>query len=130
MSSPRRRTLPASGRRRPSSIDSGVVLPAPLPPSSAAVPPAATAKAIAATAPRCSLGGVMPRFFEYPNPLLPEGEGGAAGVNLRRLITTRRAAVIGRAAALLVTQNGLAFALRIVSALPVVAASALINVGH
>ncbi len=72
----------------------------------------------------------MARFFEYPDTILPEGEGGAAGVSLRLLISMRWAAVIGQAAALLVTQYGLGFDLPIVAALAVVAASALINVGH
>jgi two-component system sensor histidine kinase RegB len=72
----------------------------------------------------------MTRSFEYPETILPEGEGGAAGVSLRLLISMRWAAVIGQAAALLVTQYGLGFDLPIVPALAVVAASALINVGH
>src|SRR6266446_7352200 len=70
----------------------------------------------------------MARFFEYPDTTLPEG--GAAGVSLRLLISMRWAAVIGQAAALLVTQYGLGFDLPIVPALAVVTASVLINVGH
>jgi len=81
-------------------------------------------------APRCYHRAVMARFFEYPDTILPEGEGGAAGVSLRLLISMRWAAVIGQAAALLVTQYGLGFDLPIVAAFAVVAASALINVGH
>jgi two-component system sensor histidine kinase RegB len=72
----------------------------------------------------------MARFFEYPGKLPPEEEGGAAGVSLRRLISMRWVAVAGQAAALLVVQYGLGFDLPILPALAVVAASALINVGH
>jgi two-component system sensor histidine kinase RegB len=79
---------------------------------------------------RCYHGAIMARFFEYPDTVLPEEEGGAAGVSLRLLISMRWAAVIGQAAALLVIQYGLGFDLPIVPALAVVAASALINVGH
>ena len=50
MSSPKMRMRPAVGSSRPSSIDSVVVLPAPLPPSSAAVTPAGTAKSMPSTA--------------------------------------------------------------------------------
>src|SRR6266849_527074 len=79
---------------------------------------------------RCYHRAVMARFFEYPDKLPHEEEGGAAGVSLRLLISMRWAAVIGQAAALLVIQYGLGFDLPIVPALAVVAASALINVGH
>src|SRR5229473_1027787 len=72
----------------------------------------------------------MRRFLAYPGNLPPEDEGGAAGVSLRRLISMRWVAVAGQAAALLVIQYGLGFDLPIVPALAVVAASALINVGH
>src|SRR5229473_481019 len=72
----------------------------------------------------------MRRFLAYPGNLPPEDEGGAAGVSLRRLISMRWVAVAGQAAALLVTQYGLGFDLPILPALAVVAASALINVGH
>src|SRR5258708_24084785 len=81
-------------------------------------------------APRCYHRAVMARFFEYPDTILPEGEGGAGGGGRGLLISMRWAAVIGQAAALLVTQYGLGFDLPIVPALAVVAASALINVGH
>src|SRR3977135_2135948 len=70
----------------------------------------------------------MAGFFAYPDTVMTEGEGGGAGRRCWR--PCRRAAVIGQAAALLVTQYGLGFALPIVPALAVVAASALINVGH
>src|SRR4051812_1785965 len=50
MSSPKTRTVPLVGRRRPSSIESVVVLPAPLPPSSAAVTPRSTVKSMRSTA--------------------------------------------------------------------------------
>src|SRR5580700_8787603 len=50
MSVPRISTEPDEGRRRPSSIDRVVVLPAPLPPSSAAVAPDATVKLTSSTA--------------------------------------------------------------------------------
>ena len=50
MSSPSIRTAPAVGSNRPSSIAKVVVLPAPLPPSSAAVAPRATLKPIPSTA--------------------------------------------------------------------------------
>ena len=50
MSSPSTRTVPALGSSRPSSIDRVVVLPAPLPPSSAAVTPRSTAKPMPSTA--------------------------------------------------------------------------------
>src|SRR6266849_3373559 len=79
---------------------------------------------------RCYHRAVMARFFEYPDKLPHEEEGGAAGVSLRRLISMRWVAVAGQAAALLVTQYGLVFDLPILPALAVVAASALINVGH
>ena len=79
---------------------------------------------------RCYHRAVMARSFEYPETILPEGDAGAAGVSLRLLISMRWAAVIGQAAALLVTQYGLGFDLPIVPALAVVAASVLINVGH
>src|SRR5216683_2898180 len=72
----------------------------------------------------------MTRFFEYRGKLPPDEEGGAAGVSLRRLISMRWVAVAGQAATLLVIQYGLGFDLPIVPALAVVAASALINVGH
>src|SRR5258708_14970528 len=81
-------------------------------------------------APRCYHRAVMARFCEDRDAILPEGGGGAAGVGLRLLISMRWAAVIGQAAALLVPQYGLGFDLPIVPALAVVAASALINVGH
>lgn len=59
-----------------------------------------------------------------------DDDGGAAGVGLRRLISMRWVAVIGQAAALLVVHFGLGFDLPIMPALAVVAASALINLGH
>src|SRR6266849_305751 len=79
---------------------------------------------------RCYHRAVMARFFEYPDKLPHEEEGGAAGVSLRRLISMRWVAVAGQAAALLVIQYGLGFDLPILPVLAVVAASALINVGH
>jgi two-component system sensor histidine kinase RegB len=71
----------------------------------------------------------MMRFFTYPRARQEE-DGAAAGVSLRRLILMRWVAVIGQAAALLVVQFGVGFDLPIGPALAVVAASALINLGH
>ena len=50
ISSPSTRICPAVGSRRPSSMESVVVLPAPLPPSSATVAPAGTLKSMPSTA--------------------------------------------------------------------------------
>jgi len=71
----------------------------------------------------------MTPFFTYPG-IAQDEDGGAARVSLRRLISMRWVAVIGQAATLLAVHFGLGFNLPIAPALAVVAASALINLGH
>jgi len=62
------------------------------------------------------------------DPVSARGPGGAVSVSLRMLLLVRWVAVVGQAVSLLVVHFGLGFALPIVPAMAVVAASALLNV--
>jgi len=62
------------------------------------------------------------------DPVSARGPGGAVSVSLRMLLLVRWVAVVGKAVTLLVVHFGLGFALPIVPAMAVVAASALLNV--
>src|SRR5581483_3094274 len=103
MSTPKRRTSPALGSKRPSSIARVVVLPAPLPPSSAVVTPRATVKSMPSTAivspnrllrPRTAMtGSLMARDYggkRARGPARPPHGGPARA----RLHGQRRAAII------------------------------------
>jgi two-component system sensor histidine kinase RegB len=62
------------------------------------------------------------------DPVSARGPGGAVSVSLRMLLLVRWVAVVGQAVTLLVVNLGLGYALPIVPAMAVVAASALLNV--
>ena len=62
------------------------------------------------------------------DPVSARGPGGAVSVSLRMLLLIRWVAVLGQAVALLVVHFGLGYALPILPAMAVVAASALLNV--
>ncbi|HXA69918.1 MAG TPA: ActS/PrrB/RegB family redox-sensitive histidine kinase [Stellaceae bacterium] len=62
------------------------------------------------------------------DPVSARGPGGAVSVSLRMLLLVRWVAVVGQAVSLLVVHFGLGFAMPIVPAMAVVAASALLNV--
>ena len=62
------------------------------------------------------------------DPVSARAPGGGVSVSLRMLLMIRWAAVLGQAATMLVVHFGLGYALPIVAAMAVVAASALLNV--
>src|SRR2546426_409337 len=117
MSSPSTCTLPAVGSNRPSRIERVVVLPAPLPPSNAAVTPCLTAKLIQPRGRDHSVTDTSLTALSEPT----------GPISLRTLILIRWVAIAGQASTIVIVHYGLGFGLPVVPALAVVASSALLN---